>query len=116
MRRLLPDTLGGRIVLVLLVATVISALEWLLQDPQESALPYEAIVILAIVVLNAMLADGCARLRASSSCRDGRPTAEALREDLAGKMIRLRSAIGAWRRTARSLRSTGAAGEGAVAL
>lgn len=26
--------------------------------------------------LNAMLADGCARLRASSSCRDGRPTAE----------------------------------------
>ena len=39
-----------------------------------------------------------------------------MREDLAGKMIRLRSAIGAWRRTARSLRSTGAAGEGAVAL
>ena len=39
-----------------------------------------------------------------------------MREDLAGKMIRLRSAIGAWRRTAHSLRSTGAAGEGAVAL
>ena len=30
-------------------------IEWLLQDPRESALPYEAIVILAIVVLNAML-------------------------------------------------------------
>ena len=36
--------------------------------------------------LNSMLADGCARLRASSSCRDGRPTAEALREDLAGML------------------------------
>lgn len=36
--------------------------------------------------LNAALADGCARLRASSSCRDGRPTAEALREDLAGML------------------------------
>ena len=36
--------------------------------------------------LNAMLADGCARLRASSSRRDGRPTAEALREDLAGML------------------------------
>ena len=30
-------------------------IEWLLQDPRESALPYEAIVILAIVILNAML-------------------------------------------------------------
>src|SRR6185503_18308805 len=29
--------------------------EWLLQSPRESALPYEAIVILAIVVLNALL-------------------------------------------------------------
>ena len=29
--------------------------EWLLQEPQETALPYEAIVILAIVVLNALL-------------------------------------------------------------
>ena len=29
--------------------------EWLLQDPRETALPYEAIVILLIVVLNAML-------------------------------------------------------------
>jgi P-type Ca2+ transporter type 2C len=43
------------LVIILLVATVISVVEWLLQDPRESALPYEAIVILAIVVLNAML-------------------------------------------------------------
>ena len=43
------------LVIILLVATVISGIEWLLQDPRESALPYEAIVILAIVVLNAML-------------------------------------------------------------
>ena len=34
---------------------VISMAEWLLQDPRETALPYEAIAILAIVVLNAML-------------------------------------------------------------
>ena len=43
------------LVIILLVATVISMIEWLLQDPRETALPYEAIVILAIVVLNAML-------------------------------------------------------------
>lgn len=43
------------LVIILLVATVISVVEWLLQDPRESALPYEAIVILAIVILNAML-------------------------------------------------------------
>jgi Ca2+-transporting ATPase len=43
------------LVIILLVAVVISMIEWLLQDPRESALPYEAIVILAIVVLNAML-------------------------------------------------------------
>jgi Ca2+-transporting ATPase len=43
------------LVIILLVATVISAVEWVLQDPRESALPYEAIVILLIVVLNAML-------------------------------------------------------------
>src|SRR5512145_1827567 len=43
------------LVIILLVATVISMVEWLLQDPRESALPYEAIVILLIVVLNAML-------------------------------------------------------------
>ena len=41
--------------IILLVATVVSMVEWLMQDPRESALPYEAIVILAIVVLNAML-------------------------------------------------------------
>ena len=43
------------LVIILLVATVISMAEWLLQEPRESALPYEAIVILAIVVLNALL-------------------------------------------------------------
>ena len=41
--------------IILLVATVISMVEWLLQDPRETALPYEAIVILLIVVLNALL-------------------------------------------------------------
>ncbi len=41
--------------IILLVATVISVIEWLLQDPRQTALPYEAIVILAIVILNAML-------------------------------------------------------------
>ena len=43
------------LVIILLVATVISVVEWLLQDPRETALPYEAIVIMAIVALNAML-------------------------------------------------------------
>ncbi len=43
------------LVIILLVAVVISMIEWLLQDPRESALPYEAIVIMAIVALNAML-------------------------------------------------------------
>jgi Ca2+-transporting ATPase len=43
------------LVIILLIATVISVVEWLLQDPRETALPYEAIVILAIVILNAML-------------------------------------------------------------
>ena len=41
--------------LILLIATVISIIEWLLQDPRETALPYEAIVIMAIVILNATL-------------------------------------------------------------
>ena len=43
------------LVIILLVATVISWIEWLLQDPREALLPYEAIVILAIVLLNALL-------------------------------------------------------------
>jgi Ca2+-transporting ATPase len=43
------------LVIILMVATVISAVEWLLQDPRETALPYEAIVIMAIVILNALL-------------------------------------------------------------
>ena len=53
-RRLL-EQFQNFLVIILLVATVISMIEWLLQDPRESALPYEAIVILAIVVLNALL-------------------------------------------------------------
>ena len=43
------------LVIILLVAVVVSMAEWLLQDPRESALPYEAIVIMAIVILNAIL-------------------------------------------------------------
>jgi P-type Ca2+ transporter type 2C len=53
--RRLVEQFQNFLVIILLVATVISGIEWLLQDPRESALPYEAIVILAIVVLNAML-------------------------------------------------------------
>ena len=53
-RRLL-EQFENFLVIILLVATVISMAEWLLQDPRETALPYEAIVILAIVVLNALL-------------------------------------------------------------
>ena len=43
------------LIMILMVATAISAFEWLLEDPRETALPYEAIVILAIVVLNALI-------------------------------------------------------------
>src|SRR4030095_6725798 len=43
------------LVIILLFAIVISVIEWLLQDPRESALPYEAIVISVIVILNALL-------------------------------------------------------------
>jgi P-type Ca2+ transporter type 2C len=53
-RRLL-EQFQNFLVIILLIATVISMAEWLLQDPRESALPYEAIVIMAIVVLNALL-------------------------------------------------------------
>ena len=53
-RRLL-EQFESFLVIILLVAIVISMAEWLLQEPRESALPYEAIVILAIVVLNALL-------------------------------------------------------------
>jgi len=51
----LLDQFRNVLVIILLAATVISMAEWLLQEPRESALPYEAIVILAIVVLNALL-------------------------------------------------------------
>jgi Ca2+-transporting ATPase len=53
--RRLAEQFENFLVIILLVATVISMIEWLLQDPRESALPYEAIVIMAIVVLNALL-------------------------------------------------------------
>ncbi len=53
-RRLL-EQFQNFLVIILLVATVISMVEWLLQDPRETDLPYEAIVILLIVVLNALL-------------------------------------------------------------
>jgi Ca2+-transporting ATPase len=53
-RRLL-EQFQNFLVIILLVAVVISMGEWLLQDPRETDLPYEAIVILAIVVLNALL-------------------------------------------------------------
>ncbi len=53
-RRLL-EQFQNFLVIILLVAVVISMVEWLLQDPRETDLPYEAIVILAIVVLNALL-------------------------------------------------------------
>jgi Ca2+-transporting ATPase len=53
-KRLL-EQFNNFLVIILLVAVVVSAIEWLLQDPRETALPYEAIVILAIVLLNAAL-------------------------------------------------------------
>jgi Ca2+-transporting ATPase len=53
-RRLL-EQFQDTLVLILLVATVISFVEWWLQDPRETPLPYEGIVILAIVILNALL-------------------------------------------------------------
>ena len=53
--RRLAEQFQNFLVIILLVATVISGIEWLLQDRRETLLPYEAIVILAIVVLNALL-------------------------------------------------------------
>ena len=53
--RQLAEQFANILVIILMVATAISMVEWLLQDPRESALPYEAIVILAILVLNALL-------------------------------------------------------------
>jgi Ca2+-transporting ATPase len=53
--RHLLEQFENLLVIILLVATVISGVEWLLQEPRETALPYEAIVILAIVILNALL-------------------------------------------------------------
>ena len=53
--RQLAEQFANILVIILMAATAISMAEWLLQDPRESALPYEAIVILAILVLNALL-------------------------------------------------------------
>src|SRR5262245_15125648 len=38
------------LVIILLVAVAISVVEWLLHEPRATALPYEAIVIMAIVI------------------------------------------------------------------
>ena len=70
-RRLL-EQFQNFLVIILLVATVISVIEWLLQDPRESALPYEAIVILAIVILNALLGY-FQEARAERSCLERSP-------------------------------------------
>ena len=43
------------LIIILLVAIVISITEWMFQDPRETALPYEAIAITLIVLLNAVL-------------------------------------------------------------
>ena len=43
------------LIIILLVAIVISIAEWVFQDPRETALPYEAIAITLIVLLNAIL-------------------------------------------------------------
>ncbi|MEZ5817430.1 MAG: cation-translocating P-type ATPase [Hyphomicrobiaceae bacterium] len=53
-RRLLAQ-ISSVLVVILIVAALISAFEWWLKVPRETAGPYEAIVILAIVVLNAIL-------------------------------------------------------------
>jgi Ca2+-transporting ATPase len=53
--RHLLEQFANLLVIILLIATLISAVEWLLADPRETALPYEAIVIMAIVMLNALL-------------------------------------------------------------
>src|SRR5262245_59176854 len=66
-RRLL-EQFENFLVIILLVAVVISIIEWLLQDPRETALPYEAIVIMAIVALNAALGF-IQELRAEKSVR-----------------------------------------------
>src|SRR3972149_6723659 len=43
------------LVIILLVAVVFSMIEWLLQDPRETALPREAVVIMASVGLHSIL-------------------------------------------------------------
>ena len=53
-RRLL-EQFQDTLVIILLIATAISFGEWALQSPRETPLPYEGIVILAIVILNALL-------------------------------------------------------------
>lgn len=52
--RILWNQLKEPLVLVLIAAAAVSGLVWLLQDT-GGGLPYDAIVILAIVVLNALL-------------------------------------------------------------
>ncbi|MDX1933597.1 MAG: cation-translocating P-type ATPase [Capsulimonadales bacterium] len=97
-RRIVRE-LSNVLTLILLAATVISGVEWVIETPRESALPYEAIVILLIVLLNVILdlvqearADDAVRsLKALSApqasvIRDGRrqkiPARELVRGDL----------------------------------
>ncbi|MBK9713224.1 MAG: cation-translocating P-type ATPase [Kouleothrix sp.] len=53
--RRLIEQFEDTLVIILLIATLISFVEWWLQSPRETPLPYEGIVILAIVILNALL-------------------------------------------------------------
>lgn len=51
----LLDQFKDTLVIILIVAAIISFAEWFLQTPREAALPLEAVVILIIVILNALL-------------------------------------------------------------
>ncbi|HEU5089394.1 MAG TPA: HAD-IC family P-type ATPase, partial [Roseiflexaceae bacterium] len=53
--QLLLEQFRDTLVIILLIATVISFVEWFLQNPKETPLPYEGLVILSIVILNALL-------------------------------------------------------------
>jgi Ca2+-transporting ATPase len=53
-RRLVKE-LTNFLTLILLGAAVVSGIEWAVETPRESPVPYEAVVILLIVVLNVVL-------------------------------------------------------------
>ncbi len=81
-RRIVRE-LTNTLTLVLLVATLISGVEWVIATPREAALPYEAVVILLIVVLNVVL-DLVQESRADTAVRALRnlsaPEASVIRE------------------------------------